>query len=337
MMGVMPPAPPRRALSAIVAATALALTTAACQSGPDTGSGAGPADGSIVTSFYPIQFATQQITGGRLPVTVLTKPGAEPHDLELAPQDIGGMTKARLVVYAEGLARGVDEAVGLVDAAKVLDVADVAKLVPASTDGSDHADESGTETEPHDTTDDGDGHDGHDHGADDPHFWLDPSRYAAVAEAVSARLSQDDPENAATYAKNTAVFVEKLSELDDEMRTGLRQCTVKELVTSHAAFGYLAARYGFHQRGITGVSPEAEPSAAALKAVGDLVRSAGVTTIYQETLVEPHFAQTVAESTGAEVATLDPIEGITSASVGTDYFEVMRSNLVALRDGQECS
>jgi len=62
-----------------------------------------------------------------------------------------------------------------------------------------------------------------------------------------------------------------------------------------------------------------------------------VTTIYQETLVEPHFAQTVAESTGAEVATLDPIEGITSASVGTDYFEVMRSNLVALRDGQECS
>jgi zinc transport system substrate-binding protein len=270
-------------------------------------------------------------------VSVLTKPGAEPHDLEHPPQDIGGLTKARLVVYADGFQPAVDEAVGLVDAAKVLDVADVAKLVPASTDDSDHADESGTETEPHDTTGAGDGHDGHDHGADDPHFWLDPSRYAAVAEAISARLSQDDPENAATYAKNTAVFVEKLSELDDEMRTGLRQCTVKELVTSHAAFGYLAARYGFHQRGITGVSPEADPSAAALKAVGDLVRSAGVTTIYQETLVEPHFAQTVAESTGAEVATLDPIEGITSASVGTDYFEVMRSNLVALRDGQECS
>jgi len=336
----MPSAPPRRVLSAILTATALALTTAACQSGSDTGSGAGSADGSVVTSFYPLQFATQQITGGRLPVTVLTKPGAEPHDLELAPQDIGGMTKARLVVYADGFQPAVDEAVGLVDAAKVLDVADVAKLVPASTDDSDHADESGTETEPNDTTEAGeagDGHDGHDHGADDPHFWLDPSRYAAVAQAISARLSADDPENAATYAKNTAVFVEKLSELDDEMRTGLRQCTVKELVTSHAAFGYLAARYGFHQRGITGVSPEAEPSAAALKAVGDLVRSAGVTTIYQETLVEPHFAQTVAESTGAKVATLDPIEGITSASVGSDYFEVMRSNLVALREGQECS
>ena len=79
------------------------------------------------------------------------------------------------------------------------------------------------------------------------------------------------------------------------------------------------------------------PGASAPKAGSDLVSSAGVTTIYQETLVEPHFAQTVAESTGAKVATLDPIEGITSASVGSDYFEVMRSNLVTLRDGQECS
>jgi zinc transport system substrate-binding protein len=348
MMGVMSSVRSSRALSAVVTATAVLLTAAACASAPDAGSGTGSREGAVVTSFYPIQFATQQITGGRLPVTVLTKPGAEPHDLELAPQDIGGMTKARLVVYADGFQPAVDEAVGLVDPAKVLDVADVAKLLPAGADGADdaHGGEAGEGSdagtgpvgpdghEGHNATD---GTDGHDHGADDPHFWLDPSRYAAVAEAISARLSHDDPENAPTYARNTAAFVEKLSELDEEMRVGLRQCTVKELVTSHAAFGYLAARYGFHQHGITGVSPEAEPSAAGLKAVGDLVRSTGVTTIYQETLVEPHFAQTVAESTGATVATLDPIEGITSASVGSDYFEVMRSNLVTLRDGQECS
>jgi zinc transport system substrate-binding protein len=332
MMVVMTSPPARRTLSAVVAATALVLSTAAC--GSDSGSGSGAADGSVVTSFYPLQFATQQITGGKLPVTVLTKPGAEPHDLELAPQDIGGMTKARLVVYSDGFQPAVDEAVGLVDASKVLDVADVAKLVPAAADGADHEAESGESAESADASA---GHDEHDHGADDPHFWLDPSRYAAVAQAISARLSKDDPANAATYAKNTAQFVEKLSALDDEMRVGLRQCRVKELVTSHAAFGYLASRYGFQQRGITGVSPEAEPSAAALKAVGDLVRSTGVTTIYQETLVEPHFAETVASSTGAEVKTLDPIEGITTESAGADYFEVMRSNLATLRVGQECS
>jgi len=333
----MPSPPARRALSAIAAATALVLTAAACGGGSDAGSGSGSAEGSVVTSFYPIQFATQQITGGTVPVTVLTKPGAEPHDLELAPQDIGGMTKARLVVYADGFQPAVDEAVGLVDSVKVLDVANVANLVPAGSDDDDPTAESAPEGEQREQGEQHDEHDGHDHGADDPHFWLDPSRYAAVAEAISARLSTDDPANARTYAKNTAVFVEKLSQLDDEMRVGLGRCRVKELVTSHAAFGYLAARYGFEQRGITGVSPEAEPSAAALKAVGDLVTSSGVTTIYQETLVEPHFAQTVAESTGAKVATLDPIEGITTSSVGADYFEVMRSNLVVLREGQVCS
>ncbi|GAB3883524.1 metal ABC transporter substrate-binding protein [Terrabacter terrigena] len=326
-----PPVRHRRAAATAAAAAAVAATAALALGGCSAASTAGEAGSPIVTSFYPIQFATQQVVGNAAEVTVLTRPGAEPHDLELAPQDIGGMTRARLVVYADGFQPAVDEAVGLVDGAKVLDVAAAAKLVPASADEPGHEGESPGQHEEHAK------HDEHGHGADDPHFWLDPSRYAAVAQAISARLSADDPAKASTYARNTAVFVEKLSQLDDELRVGLRQCRTKQLVTSHGAFAYLAARYGFHQQGITGMSPEAEPSAAALKAVSDLVSSAGVTTIYQETLVEPHFAQTVAQSTGAKVATLDPIEGITSATRGSDYFEVMRSNLATLREGQGCS
>ncbi|HEY8307634.1 MAG TPA: metal ABC transporter substrate-binding protein, partial [Lapillicoccus sp.] len=188
----MPSAPPtlRRLLPALAAATTIVLSAAACGSGASGGTSA--AEDVVVTSFYPIQFATQQITGGAVPVTVLTKPGAEPHDLELAPQDIGGMTKARLVVYADGFQPAVDEAVGLVDPAKVLDVADAAKLTLTLAEESGHA----GETDPQ--------HDDHGHSGSDPHFWLDPSRYAAVAEAISARLVKDDPRHAATYAKNTA-------------------------------------------------------------------------------------------------------------------------------------
>ena len=73
-----------------------------------------------MTSFYPIQFVTQQITGAGLPVTALTKPGAEPHDLELAPQDVAGLTKARLVIYANGFQPAVDEAMAQVDPGRVL-------------------------------------------------------------------------------------------------------------------------------------------------------------------------------------------------------------------------
>ncbi len=305
---------PARLLATLAAGAAIVATSAACDRA------AGSPEGAIVTSFYPIQFATQQITGGTMPVTVLTKPGAEPHDLELTPQDVAGMTKARLVVYADGFQPAVDDAMGQVDPSSVLDVADAAHLDLTGTDEHETADAQA----------------GHDHAGADPHFWLDPQRYAAVAQSIGARLAKVDPPNAAKYAKNTEAFVARLTALDTELTKGLKSCRSHVLVTSHAAFGYLAERYGLEQHGITGVSPDAEPSAAALKQVADLVRAEGVTTIFQETLVEPHLAQTVATTTGASLATLDPVEGITPASAGKDYFEVMHSNLAALQKGLGC-
>ncbi|GAB3060111.1 zinc ABC transporter substrate-binding protein [Intrasporangium mesophilum] len=307
---------PARLLAALAAGAAIVGASAACDSA------ASSPEGAIVTSFYPIQFAAQQITGGALPVSVLTKPGAEPHDLELTPQDVAGMTKARLVVYADGFQPAVDDAMVQVDPSAVLDVAGAADL-----------DLTGTDEHEGETADE---HAEHDHAGADPHFWLDPQRYAAVAKAIGARLSQVDPANAATYAKNTEAFVDRLTALDTDLTRGLQTCRSHVLVTSHAAFGYLAERYGLEQHGITGVSPDAEPSAAALKQVADLVRAEGVTTIFQETLVEPHLAQTVATTTGATLATLDPVEGITDASAGKDYFEVMHSNLAALQKGLGC-
>ncbi|WP_404387458.1 metal ABC transporter substrate-binding protein [Humibacillus xanthopallidus] len=318
----------RRALTtmtALGATGALVLSAAAC--GTDSGSGASggtASEGAVVTSFYPIQFVTQQITGSDLPVTALTKPGAEPHDLELAPQDVAGLTKARLVIYADGFQPAVDEAMAQVDPSRVLDVADSASLtLTATEDGHDHSGESEEEHA--------------EHSSSDPHFWLDPQRYAAVAKAIATRLATDDPAKAATYTANAEAFAAKLTALDDEFKQGLASCNSTVLVTSHAAFGYLAQRYGLEQHGISGVSPEAEPSAAGLKEISDVVRNEGVTTIFQETLVEPKFAQTVATSTGAKLSTLDPIEGITTESAGKDYFEVMRSNLTALQQGLGCS
>lgn len=297
---------------------ALALTLAACGSG-STGTSEGTR--SVVTSFYPIELAAERIGGDLVEVSSLTRPGAEPHDVELGAQDLAGMLEADLVVYSKGFQPAVDDAVEQVEPDKVLELSTAARLDLQPTD--EHAGESEEEHAAHS-------------GAD-PHFWLDPQRYADVARAIGDRLAQDDPANAAAYAGNTDAFVAELEKLDGAFTTALGGCRIKTLVTSHAAFGYLAERYGFEQHGIAGLSPETEPGAAALKEVGDLIRAEGVTTIYQETLVEPHFAQTVATATGAKLATLDPIEGITEESAGKDYFEVMRSNLTALTQGQECT
>lgn len=309
----------RRLLAPLAALLPALLALGACGS-VSSGDGADSAR-RVVTSFYPIEYATEQIAGTSRDVSVLTKPGAEPHDLEISAQDLVAMSRAGLVIYLKGFQPAVDEAVQQIDPSRVLDVTGPADLTLDATEEG-HEGESGQQHA--------------EHGTVDPHFWLDPQRYAAVARAIGERLAADDPANAATYAANTDAFVKRLTDLDAELTKGLRACTTKQLVTSHSAFAYLAARYGFNQHSIAGISPEAEPSAAALKEISDLVRTEGVTTIYQETLVEPQFAETVARSTGATLATLDPIEGITDASAGSDYFEIMRSNLAALQKGQGC-
>jgi zinc transport system substrate-binding protein len=108
------------------------------------------------------------------------------------------------------------------------------------------------------------------------------------------------------------------------------------MVVSHDAFGYLAKAFGLTQVGISGLSPEAEPSPARIKDVADIVSKEGVTTIYYETLVDPKVAQTLAEETGATAAKLDPLEGLAADSTG-DYATVMRENLATLIAGQGCA
>ncbi len=310
----------RRTALALTAAALLALT--ACGSGT---SEAGTGDRVEVTAaFYPLQWATEKVGGDHVEVGSLTKPGAEPHDLELTPKDVAQLASADLVVYLEGFQPAVDDAVASEAKDAGFDVSADADLdLTATEDGHDHAGESAEEHAEHST-------------GKDPHFWLDPVRFEKVATAIGERLATADPENAADYRAGAAALVTELGSLDAEFEKGLASCTSKDIVTGHVAFGYLAERYGLSQEGIAGLSPDAEPDAATLRDLAAHVEEHDVKTVYAETLVSPALAETLARETGATVAVLDPIEGITDASKGSDYLEVMRSNLETLRQGQQC-
>ena len=163
----------------------------------------------------------------------------------------------------------------------------------------------------------------------DPHVWLDPLRYALVVQRIGRALGSPQP---------AARLVARLRALDRAYSHGLAHCARREIVTSHAAFGYLAQRYGLNQAAITGLSPEAEPAPKDLQRVVDLVRSTHATTVFFETLVSPRIAETVSRETHAKTAVLDPIEGLTPAEAkrGEDYFTLMRANLRALRGALGC-
>ncbi|KAB1905329.1 metal ABC transporter substrate-binding protein [Micromonospora sp. AMSO31t] len=304
----------RRSLAAATALLALG-GLAACSAG----GGSDPDRVDVVAAFYPLQFLAEKIGGDAVTVTSLAKPGAEPHDLELNPRQVGQVADAELIVYLSGFQPAVDEAVEQNGGDRAFDVAGVQPLLDAAAGGHQHEGEAGHEEES---------------GGKDPHLWLDPTRLATVGDRLAERLGRADPDRAADFTARAAALRAELTGLDAEYTRGLATCQRREIVTSHTAFGYLAAHYQLEQVGITGLSPDAEPSPQRLAAVAEEAREHGATTIFFETLVSPKVAETVAREVGAKTAVLDPIEG---APADGDYLSAMRANLQTLRTALDCS
>jgi zinc transport system substrate-binding protein len=173
----------------------------------------------------------------------------------------------------------------------------------------------------------------------DPHVWLDPVLLANVVDQVATALSTADPAHASDYNGNATTYKAQLTALDTAYKTGLAHCARTDIVTSHEAFGRLALRYGLHQHGITGFSPDAEPEPARLAELTDFVKKHGVTTVFTETLVSPKVAQTLAREAGVKTDVLNPIEGLSNDELakGSTYLTVMQENLTKLRDALGCS
>lgn len=311
------PGPVRRPrLVPLLLAAGLLAPLAACGS---DGAGPGGTDGALTVeaAFYPLQWVAEQVGGDLVEVANLTQPGAEPHDLELSPKDVARLEEADVIAHLSSFQPAVDDAV-TGSSATVFDAADAADLDLTITPS------------------EGEGDSG-DAGATDPHFWLDPTRLAAVGEAFAATLADQDPEHAATYRANAEALTAKLEELDAEFEAGLAECESTDLVTSHDAFGYLARRYDLRQVGIAGLTPDQEPSAGQLAEVTRFVEDNDVRTIYFETLASPAVAEAVASEADVRTEVLDPLEGLTDDSQGDDYLSVMRANLRNLRSGQSCA
>ncbi|MBX7546998.1 metal ABC transporter substrate-binding protein [Streptomyces sp. NPDC004232] len=303
--------------AALTAVTALGIgTLSACSS--DKAEAANTGKLGVVASFYPMAFLAEQIGGAHVHVTSLTSPGQEPHDLEISPKQIAMLQDSDAVVYLKNLQPSVDDAVAQSPVKTKVDAAALTTLEK-------HGNEVGGHAASHDS------HPGEESGAEDPHIWLDPVRYAQVAQGVGKAFEKADPKHAADYEKNTAALVGKLTDLDKQFKDGLARTKTKVFITTHAAFGYLAERYGLTEEAINGLDPESEPSAARVRDLEKMARADGVSTVFYETLVSDKTARTIAGDAGLRTDVLDPIEGITAKSRGKDYFAVQEANLKALQ------
>ncbi|MBI4332690.1 MAG: zinc ABC transporter substrate-binding protein [Chloroflexi bacterium] len=276
-----------------------------------------PAGGvSVVASFYPLYEAARQVAGERASVRSLVPPGTESHDFEPTPRDTAALFNARMVVYnGAGFEPWLDrllpelkeKGIVLVEASKSIDLLqmededDPSRKVP------------------------------------DPHFWLDPVLMQQVVTAVRNGYIQVDPANRAFYEASAAAYNARLQALHQKYQQGLQGYARRTIVTSHAAFSYLARRYNLEMVSIAGLSPMAEPSPQQMAAVVRLVRERGIRYIFFETLVDPRLAETIARETGAGTLVFNPLEGLTEDEVraGKDYISVMEENLVNLKKAFE--
>ncbi len=269
---------------------------------------------NVVASFYPLYFFTSQIGGDKVEVTNITPAGAEPHDYEPTTGDIAKIENSRMLVLNGGVEAWGDKIKDNLKGKNVeLVVAGDGLLTQQLTENG----ETGA----------------------DPHIWLDSQLAKKEAHAIEQGLEKVDPNNTSSYQANEKTLDDKLDQLDSDYKKGLANCTNKNIITSHAAFGYLANRYGLKQVPIAGLSPDAEPSAQQLVDVAKFAKANNVDYIFFESLVSPKLSETIATEIGAKTLVLDPLEGLIDSDIkaGKDYFSVMHQNLDNLRTALKCT
>jgi len=283
----------------------------------------------VVAAFYPVEEAARAVGGKRVNVTDLTPPGGEPHDLELTTDAAAALEQANVVLYlGDGFQPGIEKAVSNLPA----DVEKVDLLAGVSLRGSDPRVPGVRGAVA------GQGAEALTSGRD-PHVWVDPHDFAGFVTRTRDALVAADPAGKATYDRNARAYLDKVTTLDHAFAAGLSGCRGKVLVTSHAAFGYLADRYGLVQAPIAGISPEGEPDPKSLAATAAFAKKHDVKTVYFETLVPKTLAQTVAQEIGAKTDALDPVEGIPhdQLDAGATYLSIQRDNLRRLESGLGCT
>lgn len=267
---------------------------------------------SVSASFYPLYDFARNVGGSHVAVTNITPAGAEPHDYEPSAQDLVRAQKSDVFIYNGGhMEPWTDKFVKEYQQVAVKASNDIT-LHTATLDG-----ESDVK---------------------DPHFWLDPVLAQQIVRNIRDGLIKADPTHAADYTKNAAAYITKLQALDHQFTTGLQSCQLHTIITSHEAFGYVAARYHFTAQAIAGLSPDSEPSAAKMAELTQLARQQNIHYIFFESLVSPRLADTIAQEVGAKTLVFDPLEGLTDEAQkqGQNYLSVQQQNLAALRTALAC-
>ncbi|WP_018663993.1 metal ABC transporter solute-binding protein, Zn/Mn family [Heyndrickxia acidiproducens] len=261
---------------------------------------------SVYTTVYPLEYVTQQIGGKYVKVNTIYPPGTDEHTYEPSQKDILKLADSDFFFY---IGLGLE---GFANKAKNVLQGENVKMV-ALGDRLDVPDKNSQNV--------------------DPHVWLDPIYVKQMSAMITAQLSKKMPKKKAYFETNYKQLAKKLDNVNQEYKETVKKSPNKEIVVSHAAYGYWVKRYGIRQLPIAGLSTSDEPSQKQLENIIQRVKKDRLAYIVFEKNASSKIANVVRDETGTKPVYIHHLGVRTKKEINAheDYFTLMQNNLAALK------
>nr|WP_298057510.1 zinc ABC transporter substrate-binding protein [uncultured Halomonas sp.] len=315
----------------------------------------------VVTSFSILADMVENVGGEHVEVTPLVAADGDAHVYSPSPGDARSLADADLVVFNGLLFEGWME--------RLISASDYTGALVTATDGieprafaehdehgheehghddhgheehghdehghDDHTDEHAHEehTDEHAHEEHADEHAGHDHGNQDPHAWQDMHQAKVYIANIRDGLIAADADNADAYRANAEQYLQKMAEVDAEIRALIDEIPAStSVITGHDSFGYFSSAYGVNFLSPTGLSTEADPSGASMAALVDVIEQENVKALFHENMTNQSIITQLAEETGLPIAGTLYADALANEGEASTYLGMMRHNARVLHD-----
>lgn len=279
---------------------------------------------TVMTDIPPIHSLVAQVMGDLGNPVLLLEPGGDAHDFQLRPSQASALADADAIFWVgPNLTPWLDRALAITpDAVSVPLLETPGTIYRTYDDSGHHADteQSGPDASP------AEGPQGH--SGIDPHAWLDPTNAEIWLGRIADELAVLDPGNSITYRANASLSQAAIAALDADLQQRLEHAKTTPIVIAHDAMGYFANHFGLPIAATVADGDAADPGAAHLSEIRDLLEKGGIACIFPEALGNPSRIAVLADGTDTRIGeALDPEGRILSP--GPELYAELLSNLAA--------
>ncbi|WP_229860099.1 metal ABC transporter substrate-binding protein [Candidatus Sulfurimonas baltica] len=273
---------------------------------------------TIALSTFSLYDIAINLVGDTAEPFLILPLGVDAHSYEPSPKEVIKLYKSDLVVYSgAGLEPWID---GFDFKNKAIDMSLHVELKNFIEDGQDKENHNHSDSKV------------------DPHYWLDLQNMIKATEFITKELIALLPANRELYSKNRDTYVDMLKRLHKDYKEKLSTCRVSTIIVNHNAFSYISNIYGFNIEALSGLSPDAQPSAKSMLTLIEHVKEHNISTIFFESFASDKAIKSIATEAKVSVNTLQPLGNITAdeAEKNLSYEDIMRSNLEKISKALEC-